>query len=484
LQSPIQKQADRPDIALLYKLILLIVVLAASYLVDLNSALVGTALPLISEQYNINISTSQWATFAYLLAMSGLFIVFGQIAESVGRIKLFTAGLAVFTLGSLACGLPGSAEQFILFLIIQGIGASAMSGVGVAVLFDAFSPKWRGTALGCVVAVSGVSGASGTILSSIIVEAFGWPATALLSAVPAALLLLCGGFICLKVPEARSNRPADWVGALLLTASFALAVVLGLSGSSSPQISPSSPQISLLSIGSLAMFVVLLAAFVVWELTRPDAPRGLRVLGDKKFLLSMASMMLLSVATGGIFTLILSCLLAYGYNPAEIGVVLILLPLSSIVPALAGGLLYDLLRWKYLTAAGLLIVAAGCLLLGLALQASDLSLTACALIAVGAGSGLFRGPNLVNALSALPPERSATASSVMAAAGSIASSFGLFLVGALMAVQANSTGYSGSVAAGSQSLWRSSLSIAVVIAILLCIVAAAFSVLRNTYRTG
>src|SRR5215218_3118016 len=127
------------------------------FLVSLDGTIVNVALPSIARELDSPVSTLQWTVDAYLLVLASLLLLSGSLADRFGRRRVFAAGVAVFTSGSLLCSLAPNDGWLIAFRMYQAVGGSAMTPVALAIVTNIFvAPAERARAIGLWAAVSGV----------------------------------------------------------------------------------------------------------------------------------------------------------------------------------------------------------------------------------------------------------------------------------------------------------------------------------------
>lgn len=468
-----QKQVEIPGTAYRNKYLVLAIILLGLLMAVLDSLMMNQALPTVTKHFNVSLGQSQWAVTGYLLAMTGLFIFFGKVSERTGKAKMFMAGWAVFTLGSLACGLSGSLEQLIAFRVIQGIGSSMVSGVAGAIIFQAFPPKERGRAMGYLMVVAAIGSIVGPGLGGFIVDRLGWQYIFFVN-VPIGAATLAIALKHLKVPEVTTGRlEMDWIGAGTLFAS--IVSLLMLCNELTKGLEMSTP---LIAYGTA--FAALTIAFVLQESRSRKPLLDLSIFRNKRFTLPVLSMVLVYLATS------IAELLGpfyfqgvMGYTPSQVGMAFMVVPVFLMFAAPAGGMLYDKYHWKFLTSLGLLIVALGFFLLAYGYSTVSFWPIILAFAVWGIGTGLYLGPNNAEMMNALPLEKTAVASSVSSTGMSLGMSLGVSIASLLLTLKLSVAGYDGVVFQAGQSLLASSIGAIVIVSGALCLVAAAASGLRN-----
>lgn len=130
----------------------LLVASLASFLTPFMGSSINIALPSIGKHFAMNAVLLSWIATAYLLAAAVFLVPFGRIADIHGRKRVFTYGVSLYTVASLACGLSASDGMLIAFRVVQGVGSAMMFGTAVAIITSVFPAAERGRALGINVA--------------------------------------------------------------------------------------------------------------------------------------------------------------------------------------------------------------------------------------------------------------------------------------------------------------------------------------------
>ncbi len=207
------------------KLILLATILASG-MAFLDGTVVGVALPLLQAKLHATIAGIEWVINSFALALAALLLVSGAMGDRFGRRKVFTIGIALFTLSSVLCGFSQTIGQLIFFRALQGIGSAMMIPGSLAIINAWFAEETRGKAIGLWSGFSGGLAALGPFVGGWLVEHISWQSIFFLN-LPLGLLAL---FITLKfVPESRNPdaKKIDLVGTLLITAGL-LGISYGL----------------------------------------------------------------------------------------------------------------------------------------------------------------------------------------------------------------------------------------------------------------
>ncbi|NUR82515.1 MAG: MFS transporter [Nonomuraea sp.] len=180
---------------------------AAAFLVILDAQIVLVAIPSIGASMHFPPGAVQWVLSAYGLAFGGLLLPAGRAADLVGRRRAFMAGVALFTLSSLACGLPWSWEVLVAARVAQGVSAAIMSPAALAILMTTFAEgPARNRALGVWGSMGGLGGTAGALIGGLLTAGLGWQWIFLVN-VPIGVALLALSPLVLRESRAAVRGP-------------------------------------------------------------------------------------------------------------------------------------------------------------------------------------------------------------------------------------------------------------------------------------
>ena len=234
----------------------------------LDNTVVNVALPTIKRDLGAGFSQLQWIVDAYALAFASLLLTGGVLGDRYGRKRMFLAGLTVFTIFSLACGLSTSPTQLIVARALQGVGGALLIPGTLSIITVTFPPHERAKALGLWAGVSGIALALGPTLGGYMVEHLGWESVFFLN-VPIGIVAFVVAMSTVRESRSEQERQLDIVG-LVLGTSALFFVTYGLIEANSLGWS------DIKIIGSLVLFAALVVGFLRWELTNPHAIMPLR----------------------------------------------------------------------------------------------------------------------------------------------------------------------------------------------------------------
>lgn len=391
----------------------------------LDASVVNIALPTLQRVWRAGLSTVEWVALAYSLTLTGLLLAAGRLADARGRRSVYGAGLLLFTLASVLCGLAPTLASLIALRVFQGVGAALLTANGSALLVRAFPPEERGRALGAFGAMVGVGLAAGLPLGGLLVANASWRWIFLVN-----LPLGLAAFALLRrlVPaDAPRPGPAREEGLPpLLWASALAALLLALT------LAPEHGWASAAVIVPAAAGVALLAGFLASQARSGDPLLPLdAVAGPLGAAVTLTLLgQVLTVGVGFGMPMVLEGL--GGMTAAQSGAWLSVLPVSALLCAPVAGRLADRVGAHRLTVTGMLLTGAGLLALAQpGAPAPGLPLAG-ALALVGVGQGLFAVPNASVLLSLVPAERLGLASGLQGTARNLGIAGGVAVTGALL----------------------------------------------------
>jgi EmrB/QacA subfamily drug resistance transporter len=410
----------------------LAIIAVGIFMATIDTSIVNISLPSIAHAFGVPLSgTVEWVVIAYLVVIAALLLSIGRLADLIGRKRIWSVGLAIFTVGSALCGLAPTLPLLVAARAFQGVGGAMLMAVSAVMLTSAFPPQERGRALGLMAVVVALGVSVGPTLGGLLTGQFTWRAIFYVN-VPLGIAGFIATLIVLRensVGGARGARGArsrfDPLGAALLAAGLA-ALTLGLSfgaewGWSSPQL-----------IAALAGAVLALSALVVVELHVPAPTVDFSLLRDRVFASANVSLVLSFLALFAVsFLLPFYLEELHGFSAEQAGLLLTPLPLTIALVAPWSGALADRIGTRWLAASGLALACIGLVLisrLGPRTTVPDIIWRLCL---TGLGQGLFQSPNNSALMGAAPRERQGTASGFLATGRVVGQSVSVALAGAI-----------------------------------------------------
>ena len=367
-----------------------------------------------------------WVLLGFNVATTILLVAFGRISDSYGRVRLYNAGFAVFTLGSLLLSvMPGQGVtgewELIIFRLVQGIGGAFLFANSAAILTDAFPANERGLALG-LNQVAGIGGAVLGLVLGGLLAAIHWRAVFLIN-VPFGLAGTVWAYVALR--ESRNRRPPlamDWLGNLTFGGGL-LGVLLGLTYSIQPYGGHAVGWTNPFVIGSLAVGVALLMAFVVAEHHAQDPMFDLRLFKRQAFTAGNVAGLLAAIARGGLAFMLIIRLqgiwlpvhgVSFANTPLRAGIDTLPQMAGFLVAGPVSGRLSDRFGATWFGMAGMLVAGVGFFLLTTLPPLFHYWTFAWYIFLVGAGMGLFASPNSAAIMNSVPERYRGVASGMRA----------------------------------------------------------------------
>jgi EmrB/QacA subfamily drug resistance transporter len=351
----------------------------ASFMMALDALIVTTAFATIRTDFNATVETLQWAVNAYNLSFAVLLLTGAALGDRFGRRRLFAAGIALFTLASIACALSSNASWLIAARFAQGAGAALVMPIGMAMLSAAFAREERARALGIFSGVTGFALIVGPAIGGLICQTLGWRWVFWIN-LPFGIVAIVLVFARLR--ESFGPKAALDIPGMAAVAAAALAIMWGLlrgnsSGWSSDEV-----------LGAFLAGVLFATMFVIREL-RADAPMvPMRLFRAPAFSAGVAASFLFYAAMYGVLFLLPQFLqTVLGFGPLDAGIRLLPWTATLFVTAPVAGALVNRFGERSLVVTGLLMQAIG---LGwiVAVAAPGIGYSALVLPLVLAGTGV------------------------------------------------------------------------------------------------
>src|SRR5580700_11490049 len=200
------------------------------FVVGVDSTIVNIALPSIQRSFGASTAGLQWTIDGYTVVLASLLMLSGSLADRLGRRRVFQAGLALFTLGSLLCSLAPGLGWLIGFRMLQAVGGSMLNPVAMSIITNTFiEPGERARAIGVWGGVVGLSMALGPVAGGLLVESVGWRGIFWVNIpVGIAAIVLTALFVPeSKAPRARRLDPVGQLLVIVLLASLVYGLIEG-----------------------------------------------------------------------------------------------------------------------------------------------------------------------------------------------------------------------------------------------------------------
>jgi EmrB/QacA subfamily drug resistance transporter len=386
-------------VSLEYKWIALTVTTIGIFMVGLDSRIAIIGLPQIAQQLHAGAEQAIWITQSYVMATTVMLLLIGRLADIFGRVRIYSYGFAIFTIGSALTSLGFDSTQVIIYRAVQGLGASLIFANSIAIVTDA-SPK---NELGLFVGINQISFRAGAVLgltlSGIILSFLDWRALFYIN-IPIGIF---GTFWARKrlkeVAKLDKNRKVDRLG-FILFAIFLLALMLGLTISA----------YGLENVNTIyplfATSILFLALFAIRERRIDYALLDLKMFKTRAIVGGVSAVFLNVIAWAGVLLLLsLQFQLILGETAFQAGTRILPFEIAFLAVGPLSGWLSDKFGYVRFTVGGLILGSIALFLLSTVLETTPYSILAIFMVLLCIGTGLFLAPNLRGVMGALPQDR-------------------------------------------------------------------------------
>ncbi len=410
-----------------YKWKVLVTVIFGLFMVILDTTAVNVAFQALRQDFGASLGDAQWIISVYVLSIGISTPLAGFLADRFGMKRVYLAGLALFVLGSLLCGLSPSLWILVAARALQGLGGGVTLPLGVALLLTAFPPKEQGLALGIFGVAALVAPALGPILGGWLVDQNAWRLIFSINPPIGTLGVVLGSRLLHEIT--RDKRPAlDTWG--LITEVIGFGAVLYAASIAAEQ-GWTSPQV----LGGFALGSAGLILFAVVELYAAKEPLlDLRLFKNRIFLnASLLGYMSVIALFGAEFLLPIYLQLLRGESAFQTGLILLPMAITGGVATPLAGQLYDRIGPRPLVAVGFAVLVVNTWQLSLLQPDTPIGWILFLLALRGIALGLTVQTTLVTALSVVPARELARGSSLTNATRQVVQSIGVAVLATVLA---------------------------------------------------
>jgi len=408
---------------------------------QVDTSVVNLAVKEIGANLKAGVTALQWVVDAYNLVYASLLLTAGTLADIYGRRRIFALGIALFTAGSLVCGLAPNAAVLVTGRAIAGLGAALEIPTSLAILAVAYpDTKQRTQALGVWASCNGLAFIVGPTLGGVLVESVGWRSIFLL------IIPFCIAALALTVtavPESKDpkGRKLDLPGqalAIIALGALSLAVIEG-------------PRWGWHSNGTIAAFACSIASAILFVLRQRGAGALVPLEMFRNRVLS-ASLGIAAAMTFGMYAMLFLTPLylqaGRGDGALLAGIALLPMSVTFVMVSQLSGKIANAYGPRLPMTLGMAMMGAGLFLLALLPLDDSLLLVEGALLVIGCGLGLNTAPVNAVAVANVPAARSGTASGLVNTARMVGATLGVAVLGAIFAMFAGGSGDASHIVAG------------------------------------
>ncbi|MFL5855317.1 MAG: MFS transporter, partial [Solirubrobacteraceae bacterium] len=361
----------------------------------INSGTLIIALPDLERELHTSLLQLVWVILAYMISSTVLVLTAGRLSDLFGRKKAYVGGFVLFALASLGAGFAADGTQLILWRIVQGVGGAFLFANAAALVTDAFPKRQLGVALGTNTMVAAVGLVLGPVLGGLLVTA-SWQWVFWFNVPFGIVGAVWGALVLHELAKPDQQRGLDLLG----TATFVVGLTGLVYGISKGGISGWD---NTLVIGSLAVAAVLLPLFV-WIESRGRAPMlDLTIFRNRLFAAATAAAFINGLSRFALmFVFVFYFQGAQGDDPITAGIKLAPLAVGMLVSSPLAGMWADRRGSRTLAASGMLVTAAGLVLMTTLQVDTAYWETGLWMFVVGIGSGMFNSPNTAAMMGTVP----------------------------------------------------------------------------------
>src|SRR5919201_2667731 len=410
------------------KPLVLVALLLASFVINLDTTLVNVALPTLTRELGATTAQLQWVVDAYNLVFAALLRTFGSLSDRFGRKGVLLAGLTVFGAASLAGGFTTSPAALIAARSVMGLGAAMTFPATLSLISNVFTERReRARAIGLWGAIAGVAIEMGPIVGGWLLEHFNWSSIFIAMAPVAAAGIL---LIIASVPTSKNTdaAPVDIPGLMLSAAAMGLLVFTIIEA----------PDYGWTSVRSLLGFVVsavLLAVFIWWEQRTSHPMLDVRLFRNMRFsAASGAVTVAFFTLFGFIFLITLYFQFVRGYAPLSTGVRLLPVALAVGAGSVAGTQLAVRAGTKLIVTTGLVAMAGFYAWIATTISATlSYGIIATQMVVYGLGLGLTSAPATESIMGAVSRAKAGVGSAINGPTRLVGGTLGVAVLGSVYA---------------------------------------------------
>jgi EmrB/QacA subfamily drug resistance transporter len=381
--------------------------------------MVNIALPTIMKSFQSPLKSTQWVVLIYLLTITSSLLLWGSLADRVGRKKIYSCGLFIFAVGSLACAYSPSLVLLILARFIQALGAAMMMATGPAIIKDNFPPEQLGRGLGMIGIAVSLGLMTGPAIGGGLLQFYSWRSIFLVT-VPIGLLFSTFAWKIIPAPkELHHQATIHWKSGLCW-----IIVLISLSYSITYAASPSWSGQILAALCLGVLFSVLVFSVFEYKARTPLLPMYL--FRKRYFSTAVACAVLSFMVLFSVLILLPFYLdLILELPKSSIGLVMMSVPAAVLVVAPAAGWMAEAVSARILCTSGLMLSTAALFWLTTINNDSAISAIIAPLVLLGSGQALFLSPNSAAVLHRVSSKDSGKSAAILATARNLGMLLGI-----------------------------------------------------------
>lgn len=399
-------------------------VCVGAFMAALDASIINVALPNLEQQFHTRMSEIEWVSLSYLLSLASLILIFGRLADMIGRRWLYTIGFIIFSISSLFCGLAPTLPVLIVCRIMQGMGAALLQANSVSIITFATPKEDLGKAIGFQASAQGIGLSLGPVIGGALLSFVSWKWLFFIN-LPIGLIGITLGILFLQKdsPATKNKVRFDYIGAVLLIPSIISIIYILNMGIK-------------LGWGSklmlLCYFIAIMATvwFYHYEKKRTEPLVDLSLFKDKSFTMGNLTGIMSFIIMYAVLLLTPYYLDQVKHLPIfQAGLVITVIPIGMTISTPISGIISDHRSPALPSFIGLAMATVGAFLLSFIDITGTYILTCTGLLLVGAGIGMFTPPNNKNVMAIVPKQALGIAGGILNMSRTFGMSLGITLGG-------------------------------------------------------
>ncbi|KRD24644.1 MULTISPECIES: MFS transporter [unclassified Streptomyces] len=403
---------------------ILVVLCLSTLVLTIDSMALTVAVPSMTEDIGASAQDTQWILDSYILVFAGLLLTSGSLGDRFGRRRVMLIGLTLFGAASLAATFCTDPGEVIAVRTAMGVGGALIMPSTLSILITVFDEEERGRAMAAWGSVSMLGLVGSPVLGGVLIDHFSWHSIFLIN-VPVVVLAVVAALTLMPESRAPWQKP-DPLGAVLsavgMTSLVWWIIELPLHGAFGGR-----------STLGLAVAVLGLAGFVVWENVTPSPMVPLVLFKHRNFSGGSLSLALVQIGNGGLLLVLTQYLqFVLGYSPVRAGLAFLPFALAALAGNGAGVHLAGRIGNRFVVLAGMLVMAASFALLATVGADSGFTVPAVALGLLGLGAGLAMPAAVAALMGTIPADKAGVGSALNDTVQQAGTALGIAILGSLL----------------------------------------------------
>ena len=314
-----------------------------TFMSTLDASIVNIALPVMANDLSIPMNQATWSVSIYLITISGLLTLFGNLGDQLGKIRVFKWGTYIFTLGSLLAGINLGLGFLLLARVVQAVGASMTMSNSFGISTSVAPANMRARAMATIAMFVSLGSIAGPAVGGLILSILKWPFIFWINVPLGLITIVLGEFIFPKTNRTKELLTIDWIGTII----FFMMIAIFFGGINVAQ---EQGFTAILPIVSYILSIILLISFIKWEQRTSKPLIDLSIFKEKMFTLSVITSFLV-FASGFFINVLLPFYLENlrQIKPGVAGMYMMSYPLAMLIGTPIAGAIADRFDREYVT---------------------------------------------------------------------------------------------------------------------------------------